>query len=142
MEMERIPDHVKRYVEGELREYRTLKAELEQLKQDKADIYNRFNQPKWEPVKGSHPGDPTSAAAILLERDTKRMVAIEGRIKRIEAGLRVCTAKEKEIIELKYFSAAEPVDEDVMDFLKMGRQKYYRLKFSALRRIAKVMGVM
>lgn len=139
--MERIPDHVKRYVEGELREYRTLKAELEQLKQDRADIYNRFNQPKWEPVKGSHPGDPTSAAAILLEQNSQRTAAIERRLKRMEAGLRACTTKERKLIETKYFNETEPSDDEVMGYLKIYRKNFYNIKFSAIGRIARVMGI-
>src|SRR5690554_2230932 len=130
--MERIPDHVKRYVEGELREYRTLKAELEQLKQDKADIYNRFNQPKGEPVKGSHPGDPTSAAAVRLETISRKAANIERKIKKIENGLDNCSTEEKKLIRFRYFSVHEPTDEETIYYLYYGyRNKYFKTKFKS-----------
>ena len=138
-----IPDHVRTYVEGELRAYRGLKAKMEQLKRDQEDIYHRSNQPRGEPVKGSHKGDPTATAAMLLERNSKEMNEIKKRIERIEAGLNACDKRQKELIEIKYFSVVEPSDGEVMEYMYIGyRTGYYKLKFETLERAAKGMKVL
>ena len=139
---EKIPYHVKVYVEGELRIYRMLLAKLDQLKKDQEDIYQRHSQPKGEPVKGSHPGDPTATAALLLERNSEKIEEIEKRIKRIESGLWACADRQRELIEIKYFSAAEPSDEEVMDYMRIGnRNNYYKIKFGGLAKIARKMQI-
>lgn len=137
-----LPVHIKNYVEGELRAYNANKRALEQLKRERDEIYERTRQPQQGPVQGSHPGDPTASAAIILEKIDTQIAHLEKCIAKINHGLAICTELERKIIEMKYMGAYEPTHEETMDILRIGnRNTYWSAKDRALAKIAKACGV-
>lgn len=138
----KLPGHIKNFVEGELRQYRINKINLEQLKAEKQDIYHRTRQPKGEPVQGSHPGDPTFSAAVVLEKTEGLIRYYETRIAKVDLGLSMCTDAEKRLLDCRYMGAYEPTNEEAMAYLRFGnRNTYFSTRDRALAKIAKAFGV-
>lgn len=107
----KLPGHIKSFVEGELRQHRINKINLDRLKQEKQDIYHRTRQPTQAPVRGSHPGDPTLSAAVMLEKSEGQIKYYETRIAKVEMGLAMCTDQERLLLECRYMGAYEPTNE-------------------------------
>lgn len=138
----KLPRHIKRFVEEELRQYRIHKINLEHLMGEKDDIYNRTRQPTAEPVRGSHPGDPTYTAAVMLEKTEGLIRYYETRIAKIDLGLSMCTDAERELLEYRYMSAYEPTDEEAIIYLRFGnRNKYFSTRDRGLVKIARAFGL-
>lgn len=51
------------------------------------------------------------------------------RIRKIEAGLKILTDEEREIVEVKYFSNMDFTNEQIIDQLKMNRDRFYKLRY-------------
>lgn len=140
--MPKIPWHVKVFVEGELRAYRENKIELEKLRNDRQDTYYRSRQRTDEPVQGSHSGDPTYSKVVQLERIEGMVVYLERRISCVDAGLKMCTREERELLESRYMGEYEPTDQETIYCLRYGfRNKYFKIKDAAILKIAKAFGV-
>jgi hypothetical protein len=138
----RRKDNVISFLESELREYRTAKIRVRQLKQEKQAMYHKSRPPSRELVRGSHPGDPTSAAAIRIINIDKNIREYETQIAKIEAGLEMCNLRERELIKNKYFTSYEPTHEQNMECLRYGnRNTYYNTRDEAFRKIARAYGI-
>lgn len=137
-----IPGHVKGFIIGELRTYRENKIQLEKLKKDKEDIYYRSRQPAREPVMGSHSGDPTYSKVVQLEKTDAMIIYLERRVAIIEAGLAMCTEEERKLLEYRYMGEYEPTNEQTAAYMRYGdRNKFYRVRDSAIKKIAKAFGI-
>lgn len=138
----RIPGHVKGFIIGELRTYRENKIELKKLKKEKEDIYHRVHQPTREPVKGSHPGDPTYSKVVQLEKTDAMIIYLERRVAIIETGLAMCTEEERKLLEYRYMQECEPTNEQTAEYMRYGdRNKFYRVRDAAIAKIAKAFGI-
>ena len=138
----RLPGHVRAFVEGELRQHRVNKISLHRLKRERDDIYHRTRQPNREQVKGSHSGDPISAAVIMAEKTDRMIDAYELRVTKVEAGLEMCTVSERRILQARYMEEYEPTDEEVINYLRYGRRNtYFETRDKGLSKIAKAFGL-
>ena len=138
----KIPWEVKSLIISELRFYRGNKIQLEKLKNDKEDIYHRTYQPAEQPVKGSHPGDPTYSKVVKLQEIEEDIFYLEKRVRNIETGLKACSKEERKLLEYRYMQEYEPTNEETADYMCYGdRNKFYRVRDSALKKIAKVIGI-
>lgn len=138
-----IPSHVFRYVEKELYSYRTYKTAVEELEKDLADILHRSKQFSLDPVPSNREVKDTVSLAAL------RAVVIENkleeklrRIRKIEAGLKLLSPEEREIVETKYFSNLELTNEEVIIQLRLNRNRFYKLRYEIVRKFAMVFGVL
>jgi hypothetical protein len=138
----KIPWEVKSLIISELRFYRGNKIHLEKLKKDKEDIYHRTYQPAEQPVKGSHSGDPTYSKVVQLQEIEEDIFYLEKRVRNVEAGLAMCTEEERKLLEYRYMQEYEPTNEETADYMRYGdRNKFYRVRDSAIKKIAKVIGI-
>lgn len=115
-----------RFLECELREYKTIKAKTRQLERTKESL---------EKLQSSE-------AKTQLYNIENTLADYEYQISKIEAGLEMCTTQEREILESKYFQIPEPTHDRNMEHLLYGnRNTYCKTRDSAFEKMAKAYGI-
>lgn len=144
--------HIKQYIDQELASYPLYLEGIRITKLDIPDVIEGFRQVSDSP-KPSNVGvsDVTSSKALQIANIEERLRRLEWRAKRIEAGVSLFPAKSdhRKIITVKYFESANfgnvvgspAKDSQVIDFLDLYTDKYYRLLAEIRFRFGIIFGV-
>lgn len=132
-------------IEDLLREYYRKQLRMAELRIEIPHARNRLDIPS---MTASYSGDPRSggvsstieAIFIRAENRYERMVEelkdLSERIAPMDRALKELDYEQLEVITKKYFVRRNPLDEELIQKLQMGRQKFYELKKTAIIRIA------
>jgi hypothetical protein len=127
-QLRRMPEHLRKLVERELKCYPLEKARLAKWKWDLAALERRF---------GSYLEQEAGGRLMELRR---RIDQGERQVERIDGGLSALSGEERDLIKLRYFHRAGFNDSQALIQLCLYRTLYYRLKGRALYKLAVAMG--
>lgn len=133
----KIPYKTREYVKNELYQYWDNCKELEEL--DK-DIIDESAEPADGQPRGNNTGNPTErkAVKIIETTSTRRMIAIEKKIRAIEAGFRRLLPEEMEVVELIFREGKSQIYAEMNN--NISKDTYYNTMNKVIFITAKEMG--
>jgi hypothetical protein len=138
----RVPEHIIRYIEDELRLYKTYKSTVSELELDLEDLLERSRQISFESVPNRNgPGDPVNLTALRSLMIEEKMKQALSRIRKIETGLTILNPEEKNIVESRYLSGVEYTHDQIIIQLRLNRNRYYKLREEIIQKFAMVFGL-
>lgn len=136
-----LPIHIKKYIESELKLYRTYVKSLEELQKDYVDLLHRGRQISLVPGGNGEQDKTGMIVAKLREIEEKSMNRAQ-RIEAIENGLSILSDEERKLVEARYFEYPDFSDELIMSQLHYGyRNTYYEIKKRALYKFAVILAL-
>jgi hypothetical protein len=133
-----IPQHVRRYIEAELRMYKAYLSSIYLIDEELGEIYTAQVKPEI-PSQGEISNRPLNIALKIESLETERKDKLS-RVHKIEEGLKLFPvgSTNRRIIEVKYFSGMDWSPEQIMNQVNIGRRNSY---FDHLSFIQRTFGV-
>jgi DNA-directed RNA polymerase specialized sigma24 family protein len=130
-----IPDHVTKFVEGELRSYQSNKRRRERLADELAERARDFRLEAPVRAPGS---DPVFAAVGRLEKEPE-LAYLTKRLATIDEAMDTMPDRVSRLVRLRYFRRLDP--REAADMIGVGMKGFYALRREAIWTIARQFGL-
>jgi hypothetical protein len=140
---DKIPEHIFRYVENELQLYKTYKLTINELELDLEDLLERSRQISFDLAPNHNgPGDSVNLTVLRSLMLEERMKQLLSRIRKIETGFKLLNPEEKSIVESRYLSGMEFTHDQIINQLRLNRNRYFKLREGIIHKYAVVFGLL
>ena len=136
-----ISNHVKSYIECELKMCATYQALSEELKHDLEEIEEQYRCINLSTLGGGI-SENTMVEVIAMQKEVveSKIKDLEWRVRKIERGLTLLNEEQRKIVNYKvegYLS-----HENIIDELGYGRKRFYEMLYDIHFKIGVMLGVM
>jgi DNA-directed RNA polymerase specialized sigma24 family protein len=131
-----IPDHIIKFVEGELRSYKANTKRRDRLADELAERARDFRLEAPVRAPGS---DPVLAAVGRLESEPE-LAYLTRRLAIIDEAMDTMPDRVSRLVRLRYFRRLDP--REAADMIGVGMDRFYTLRREAIRTVARHFGIM